>query len=236
MVFGITAFLMIGIVPKFKEVFDVARTSSCPALTQARPGHVATSCKDNWAWCFGGIVGADRAASSSSRGRKPGACMLGLASSLQRAGLRPAVPQGRRSRASARTFATLIKSRRADPRRARDRRRDGGQPRRSRRPCDDARESVRQGDTLSEPLVAEHGLPADGHAHDRRSARGPARSKRCSRRSPSSTTSRSRPTVKSLTTPDRAAPDRVMGVIVGGIVLAVFLPIFELQKQLAGGS
>jgi type IV pilus assembly protein PilC len=41
--------------------------------------------------------------------------------------------------------------------------------------------------------------------------------------------------VKGLTSMIEPIMIAVMGVIVGGIVLAVFLPIFKLQEKLAGG-
>jgi type IV pilus assembly protein PilC len=41
--------------------------------------------------------------------------------------------------------------------------------------------------------------------------------------------------VKGLTSMIEPIMIAIMGVIVGGIVLAVFLPIFKLQEKLAGG-
>ena len=56
------------------------------------------------------------------------------------------------------------------------------------------------------------------------------RSTRCSTRSPTSTTRRSRATVDALTSLIEPLLIVVMGVIVGGMIISLYLPMFNIIK------
>ncbi|MBN2492269.1 MAG: type II secretion system F family protein [Planctomycetes bacterium] len=226
LVLGITSFLMVGIVPKFQEVFSSLEIDM-PALT-ATVLEVSLWLKDHW------FVGA---------GAAFGAFVL--------FGLYKKTPLGARQTdwlklyvpvfgplfrkvalsRFARTFATLIKS---------------GVPilgsleivsatagnRVISAVVDRARENVRQGDALSEPLAQSSVFPPMV-----------TRMIGIGEKSGSLETLLEKiatfydeqvaAEVKSLTSLIEPILIGVMGFLVGGIVLAVFLPIFELQKKLA---
>lgn len=226
LVLGITAFLMIGIVPKFKDVFD-ALDIELPGLTQAVLG-TSLWIKQNVLIVLG-IVAAVVVSVAAWKNTTKGKYQWDWA--MLRA---PVFGQLFRkvslSRFS-RTFSTLIKS---------------GVPilgaleivsktagnRVISKAIDAARENVRQGDTLSEPLAANPVFP-------------PMVTKMIGIGEKSGSLElllekisvfydeQVSAAVKSLTSMIEPLMIGVMGVLVGGIVLAVFLPIFELQKQLA---
>ena len=226
MIFGITAFLMIGIVPKFKEVFSSLEID-LPGLTK---GILATAdfCENNWPLVLAGMVVVAGLIIVWKRTEK-GAytwdwMMLHMpifGQLFRKVGL---------SRFS-KTCATMIKS---------------GVPilgtleivaetsgnRVIAEAVQKARESVRQGESLMAPLAESPVFPPmvtrmigigektgsleillekiSEFYDDQVSA-----------------------TVKQLTSLIEPLMIAVMGIMVGTIVLAVFLPIFELQKHLA---
>jgi type IV pilus assembly protein PilC len=226
LVLGISSFLMIGIVPKFKEVFDSLEIE-LPKLTSTVM-NVSLWSRDHWDIVFGGAAAAF--------------FLLGLYKKT-RAGRRhfdrlklwmpvfgPLFRKVALSRFS-RTFATLIKS---------------GVPILGALEIvaetsgnsviagvvEAARENVRQGDTLSEPLSKSPVFPPMV-----------TRMIGIGEKSGSLETLLEKiatfydeqvaAEVKSLTSLIEPLLIGVMGFLVGGIVLAVFLPIFELQKKLA---
>ncbi|MBI3819129.1 MAG: type II secretion system F family protein [Planctomycetes bacterium] len=226
LVFGIAAFLMIGIVPQFKPVFD-SLDIKLPALTLFVMD-CAFFCKNYWYIIFGLIGGAIFGLITFKRTTK-GAyiCDATLLRMPIFGSLFSKVALSRFSR----TFSTLIKS---------------GVPilsameivaqtagnRVIAKAVLNARESVRQGQTLSGPLseakvfppmvvkmisIGERTGALDAllekiaHFYDQQVEAA----------------------VKGLTSMIEPLLIGVMGFVVGGIVLAVFLPIFKLQEQLA---
>jgi len=226
LVLGITAFLMLGIVPKFQDVFD-SLDIELPALTKFVLG-LSLGMKSHVLEAMAGMAGIV-VLFVAWRGTEKGKyqwdwIMLHLpvfGSLFQKVAL---------SRFS-RTFSTLIKS---------------GVPilgaleivsntagnRVISKAIDAARENVRQGDTLSEPLAQSPIFP-------------PMVTKMIGIGEKSGSLElllekisvfyddQVSAAVKSLTSMIEPIMIGTMGVMVGGIVLAVFLPIFELQKQLA---
>ncbi len=226
LVLGITSFLMIGIVPKFQEVFSSLEIDM-PALTE----HVLNAslwCKDNWYLVFGGMIAGFMlfgAYTKTSVGERQWDWVK-----LNVPVFGPLFRKVALSR-FARTFATLIKS---------------GVPilgsleivsdtagnRTISDVVDKARENVRQGEALSEPLSQSKVFPPMV-----------TRMIGIGEKSGSLETLLEKiavfydeqvaAEVKSLTSMIEPILIGVMGFLVGGIVLAVFLPIFELQKKLA---
>ena len=96
----------------------------------------------------------------------------------------------------------------------------------------EARESVRQGDTLSAPLAASPVFPpmvTKMIGIGEKSGAMETLLEKISEFYDDQVNAE----VKSLTSVIEPVMIGVMGIVVGGIVLAVFLPIFQLQKQLA---
>ena len=226
LVIGITAFLMIGIVPKFKEVFE-SLDIDLPKLTEVVM-NASFFIKGNMLAMVGGIAGAVVLASIWKKTPKGQYQYDWL--TLRAPIFGPLFRKVALSRFS-RTFSTLIKS---------------GVPilgaleivsntagnKVISEAIDKARENVRQGDTLSEPLAQNPMFP-------------PMVTKMIGigEKSGSLETLLEKisifydeqvsAAVKSLTSMIEPLMISVMGFLVGGIVLAVFLPIFELQKKLA---
>ena len=226
LVLGITMFLMLFIVPKFREVFD-SMEIDLPALTEMVL-NVADFLKGNVALIAVGAVGlviGVRVYKMSKIGRLHTDWML-----LNMPVFGSLFSKVALSR-FAKTFATLIKS---------------GVPilgaleivsqtvgnQLISSAVDKARENVRQGETLAEPLsqspyfppmvtkmigigersgALEHLLAKISEFYDDQVSAA----------------------VKSLTSLIEPIMISVMGFLVGTIVLAVFLPIFELQKKLS---
>lgn len=228
LVIGITAFLMIGIVPKFQEVFQ-SLDITLPALTRYVmnasfwiKGHVLE--------ILGGIAGAVVLTSAWKRTEKGRYQWDWL--NLRMPIFGPLFQKVALSRFS-RTFSTLIKS---------------GVPilgaleivsntagnRVISRAIDAAKENVRQGDTLSEPLAANPIFPpmvTKMIGIGEKSGSLEILLEKISAFYDEQVSA----AVKGLTSLIEPVMIGVMGFLVGGIVLAVFLPIFELQKKLATG-
>ena len=226
LVLGITSFLMVGIVPKFQEVFTSLEIDM-PKLTEYVL-NVSLWSKDNWYLWVGVAIGGFFLFGAYKRtpvGAKQADWMK-----LNVPVFGPLFRKVALSR-FARTFATLIKS---------------GVPilgsleivsatagnRVISDVVDLARENVRQGDALSEPLAQSRVFPPMV-----------TRMIGIGEKSGSLETLLEKiavfyddqvsAEVKSLTSMIEPILIGVMGFLVGGIVLAVFLPIFELQKKLS---
>lgn len=226
MIFGITAYLMIGIVPKFKEVFS-SLDIDLPGLTK---GILATSqfCEENWMLILAGMIVAGGLLVVYKRTEK-GAwqwdwLMLHLpvfGKLFQKVGL---------SRFS-KTCSTMIKS---------------GVPilgtleivadtsgnRIIAEAVEKARESVRQGESLMGPLGESPVFPpmvVRMIGIGEKTGSLEVLLEKISEFYDDQVSA----TVKQLTSLIEPIMIATMGVMVGTIVLAVFLPIFELQKNLA---
>jgi len=226
MIFGITAYLMIGIVPKFKEVFS-SLDIDLPGLTK---GILATSefCENNWMLIMAGMIVAGGLLVVYKRTDKGGWqwdwLMLHLpvfGKLFQKVGL---------SRFS-KTCSTMIKS---------------GVPilgtleivadtsgnRIIAEAVERARESVRQGESLMGPLGESPVFPpmvVRMIGIGEKTGSLEVLLEKISEFYDDQVSA----TVKQLTSLIEPIMIAVMGVMVGTIVLAVFLPIFELQKNLA---
>jgi type IV pilus assembly protein PilC len=226
LVLGITAFLMIGIVPKFKEVFDSLEIT-LPRLTSIVM-NTSLWCSDNWHILAGAITGLVMALGAYKRTRPGRRLFDKLKLSVPIFG--PLFRKVALSRFS-RTFATLIKS---------------GVPILGALEIvadtsgnvmisdvvSAARENVRQGDTLSEPLSKSTVFPpmvTRMIGIGEKSGSLETLLEKISQFYDEQVAAE----VKSLTSLIEPLLIGVMGFLVGGIVLAVFLPIFELQKKLA---
>ena len=226
MIFGITAFLMVGIVPKFKEVFTSLEVE-LPGLTT---GILAVSdyCKANWMLIMAGMVIFFMLVAvykKTDRGSwQWDWLMLHLpvfGSLFRKVGL---------SRFS-KTFSTMLKS---------------GVPilgsleivaatsgnRLIADAIETARSNVRQGETLAEPLSESPVFPPMVTRMIGIGEKSGSLEMLLEKIS-EFYDEQVRATVKQLTSLIEPLMIAIMGILVGTICLAVFLPIFELQKQLA---
>ncbi len=227
LVIGIAAFLMIGIVPQFKPVFESLEVD-LPGLTQMVMD-AAFFCKNNWYLMLGGAVAAFFALLAYKKTPK-GAYVID-AFMLKMPIFGPLFQKVAIARFS-RTFSTLIKSG-VPILAAMEIVSDTAGNRVIKEAVENAQESVKQGDTLSDPLAESPIFP-------------PMVTKMIGigERSGSLETllekiavfydEQVETSVKSLTSMIEPIMIAFMGFIVGGIVLAVFLPIFKLQEKLAG--
>ncbi len=228
LVLGITAFLMVGIVPQFKPIFESLEID-LPGLTQFVL-HLSDLVRNHGLLVLGGLFAFVTFVVMLKRSEKGAYAWDAFVLKVPVFGtLFRKVALARFSR----TFATLIKS---------------GVPilgcleivsetagnKVVSRAVNGARENVRQGQTLSEPLshspvfppmvtrmisigeksgALEHLLEKIAEFYDEQVSAQ----------------------VKSLTSLIEPLLIAVMGFFVGTIVLAVFLPIFKIQEKLAGG-
>jgi type IV pilus assembly protein PilC len=228
LVIGIASFLMIGIVPSFKPVFESLEVE-LPGLT-VMIMDVAFFMRDYWYLIFGGMFAAFvgiKAACRTPRGalvrdhvilRVPVFGVLFKKVALSR---------------FARTFSTLVKS---------------GVPILGAmeivsdtsgnlvisRIVDDARDSVRNGESLSDPFSKSNVFPpmvVKMMSIGERSGALDTLLEKIAEFYDQQVEAE----VKGLTSMIEPIMIAIMGVIVGGIVLAVFLPIFKLQEKLSGG-
>lgn len=228
MILGITAFLMVGIVPKFKEVFQ-SLDMDLPGLTE---GILAVSdwSVNNWpAMIIGAMafVGLIMIWKRTDRGSWQWDWMMlhlpVFGSLFQKVGL---------SRFS-KTFATMIKSG-VPILGALEIVADTSGNRIISHAVLEARENVRQGESLAEPLSRSPVFPPmvtrmigigekTGSLEQLLEKISQFYDEQVSA------------TVKQLTSLIEPLMIAVMGLMVGTIVLAVFLPIFDLQKELTPG-
>jgi type IV pilus assembly protein PilC len=228
LVLGIACFLMMGIVPSFKPVFESLEVD-LPGLTVAIMD-TATFMTDYWYVIFGGL----------------GAAVVGLRVAVK-------TPAGAYARDSlflrvpvfgilfkkvalsrfARTFSTLIKS---------------GVPILGAmeivsatsgnlvitKIVDDARNSVRNGESLADPFMKSTIFPpmvCKMISIGERSGALDSLLEKIAEFYDQQVEAE----VNGLTAMIEPIMIAVMGIVVGGIVLAVFLPIFKLQEKLSGG-
>lgn len=227
LVFGIAAFLMIGIVPQFRPVFESLEVE-LPALTEFVMDS-AFFCKNNWYLLGAGGVAVFFATMSFKKTDKGAYFFDSLF--LRAPIFGPLFKKVALARFS-RTFATLVKS---------------GVPilaameivsetagnRVLSEVIDKAKASVQQGDTLSEPLAASPVFPpmvTKMIGIGERSGSLEILLEKIAVFYDEQVSA----DVKSLTSLIEPLMIAVMGFVVGGIVLAVFLPIFKLQEKLAG--
>ena len=228
LVIGIASFLMIGIVPSFKPVFESLEVE-LPGLTVVIMD-IAFFMRDYWYLIFGGMFGAFvglKAICKTPKGayakdqfmlRVPVFGILFKKVALSR---------------FARTFSTLVKS---------------GVPILGAmeivsdtagnlvisRIVDSARDAVRNGESLSDPFSKNTVFPpmvVKMMAIGERSGALDALLEKIAEFYDQQVEAE----VKGLTSMIEPIMIAIMGVIVGGIVLAVFLPIFKLQEKLSGG-
>lgn len=226
MIFGITAYLMIGIVPKFKEVFDSLEID-LPGLTKVILGASKFS-EDNWMLILVGMMLAAGGVVTYKRTERGGWQCDWLMLHLPVFG--PLFRKVGLSRFS-KTCATMIKS---------------GVPilgtleivaatagnRLIAEAVDRARESVRQGESLMVPLSKSPVFPpmvTRMIGIGEKTGSLETLLEKISEFYDDQVSA----TVKQLTSLIEPIMIAVMGIMVGTIVLAVFLPIFELQKNLA---
>jgi type IV pilus assembly protein PilC len=228
LVFGIAAFLMMGIVPSFKPVFESLEVD-LPGLTVAIMD-IAFWMRNYWYVIVLSIPAAIFAVKTWKKTPKGAYAWDKFMLKLPVFGsLFKKVALSRFSR----TFSTLIKS---------------GVPILGAmeivsetagnlviaRIVDQARESVKQGDTISEPFSKSTVFPPMVTRMIGIGERSGALDSLLEKIS-EFYDQQVEAEVKSLTSLIEPLMIAVMGVIVGGIVLAVFLPIFKLQEKLSGG-
>ena len=226
MIVGITFFLMIGVIPKFKEIFT-SLDVDLPALTRVVLA-ASQACEENWAMMLMGLVGVFfliKIYKGTEHGGKQWDWMMLhvpiFGSLFQKVGL---------ARFS-KTFATMLRS---------------GVPILGALEIVaetsgnavigdavlEARENVRQGEPLAEPLSESAVFPAMVTRMIGIGERTGALEILLDKIA-EFYEEQVNATVKQLTSLIEPLMIAVMGLLVGTIVLAVFLPIFELQKQLA---
>lgn len=225
MVFGITAFLMLVIVPKFKEIFDSLGVE-LPGITRTVM-NTAMFLKNNVLLCAGGMAGFFVSVIAFKRSKTGKKFFDRLVLKVPVFG--PLFRKVALSRFS-RTFSTLIKS---------------GVPivgaleivaETSGNTVIEvavgrAVESVKGGDTLSEPLSHEKVFPPMVVRMIGIGERSGALEQLLSKIS-EFYDQQVEAEVKSLTSLIEPLLIGVMGFLVGGIVMAVFLPILKLQEAL----
>jgi type IV pilus assembly protein PilC len=226
MIMGITAFLMMGIVPKFKEVF-ASLDVDLPGLTLAILA-ISDFTQENWPLIMGGMVLAGLALhvyKRTDRGSRQWDWLMlrvpVFGSLFRKVGL---------SRFS-KTFSTMLKSG-VPILGALDIVADTAGNRIIKDAVVKARESVRQGDSLARPLADSPVFPPMvtrmiGIGEKTGSL------EQLLEKISEFYDEQVRATVKALTSLIEPLMIAIMGVMVGTICLSVFLPIFELQKQLA---
>ncbi|MGA1607745.1 MAG: type II secretion system F family protein [Planctomycetota bacterium] len=229
LVLGIAGFLMIGIVPSFRPVFE-SLDVDLPTLTVVIMD-TAVVMRDQWYVMFGALIAlvfATRIAVKTEKG----------AFAWDKLKLRVPVfgPLFRKVALSrfARTFATLVKSgvpilgaMEIVSQTAGNRVISGI--------VDAARDSVKQGDSLSDPFAKSAEFPpmvTKMMAIGERSGALDSLLEKIAEFYDQQVESE----VKGLTSLIEPIMIGVMGFVVGGIVLAVFLPIFKLQETLSGGG
>jgi len=228
LVLGITMFLMVGIVPKFKEIFDSLEID-LPGLTRGVLG-VSYALKDHFGMVMAGMAGVVALFMIWKRTRWGGRQWDWMVLRFPVFG--PLFQKVALSRFS-RTFSTLIKS---------------GVPilgaleivsetagnRIISETVDSAKENVRQGHTLAEPLMESKVFPPMVTRMVQIGEKSGSLEQLLEKISDFYDDQVSA-AVKTLTSMIEPIMIGIMGFLVGGIVLAVFLPIFELQKQLGAG-
>ncbi|NUP95151.1 MAG: type II secretion system F family protein [Planctomycetaceae bacterium] len=229
LVIGITAFLMLGVVPTFRQVFD-GLGAELPGLTQFTL-NTSAWLKENWYLVVGGAFGSFAAFTAFKK--TPRGELLWHHFVLRAPIFGPIVRKIALARFS-RTFATLIRS---------------GVPimgtldivsatagnRVVSNTVDAAKESVRQGQLLSDPLAHSKVFPP---MVTRMIAIGERTGalEQLLEKIAEFYDAQVKAAIKSLTSLIEPLLITFMGVIVGGVVLSVFLPILDVVGKLSGPS
>jgi type IV pilus assembly protein PilC len=229
LVLGIASFLMIGIVPSFKPVFESLEVE-LPGLTVFIMD-IAFFMKDYWYLIFGSIVAAFVGLKMFCK--TPKGALIKDTVMLRLPVFGVLFKKVALSR-FARTFSTLVKS---------------GVPILGAMEIvsdtagnlvisnvvDKARDSVRNGESLSEPFMRSPVFPpmvVKMMAIGERAGALDTLLEKIAEFYDQQVEAE----VKGLTSMIEPIMIAIMGVVVGGIVLAVFLPIFKLQEKLSGGG
>jgi len=229
LVLGITAFLMLGVVPTFRQVFE-SLDSKLPALTEFVLDTSAWL-KNNWYLILGGGVGSVFGFIAFKK--TPFGALMCDHFFLRMPVFGPMVRKIALAR-FARTFATLIRS--GVPIMATlDIVAETAGNKVIAQVVLDARESVRGGNLLSEPLAKSPAFPP---MVTRMIAIGERTGSLevLLEKIAEFYDAQVKAAVKSLTSMIEPILITVMGVIVGGVVMAVFLPILDVVGKLSGQS
>ena len=228
LVIGIASFLMIGIVPSFKPVFESLDVDLPPLTVMTMD--VAFFMKDYWYVIFGGAFAAFFALGAICRTEK-GAYAKDMV--LLRVPVFGILFKKVALSRFARTFSTLIKSG-VPILGAMEIVSDTAGNKVISTIVDSAKDSVKNGDSLSDPFLESTVFPpmvVKMMAIGERSGALDALLEKIAEFYDQQVEAE----VKGLTSMIEPIMIAIMGVIVGGIVLAVFLPIFKLQENLSGG-
>jgi type IV pilus assembly protein PilC len=229
LVVGIAMFLMIGIVPKFKEIFDTLEielpslTLGVLAVSFALKNHILATLAG-----IAGLIGLFVIWRRTDWGERQWDWII-----LHVPVFGPLFRKVALSRFS-RTFATLIKSG-VPILGALEIVSDTAGNRTISDTVDSAKENVRQGHTLAEPLMESKVFPPMVTRMVQIGEKSGSLEQLLEKISDFYDDQVSA-AVKTLTSMIEPIMIGIMGFMVGGIVLAVFLPIFELQKQLGKRS
>ena len=225
MILGITAFLMLGIVPKFKEVFASLEVE-LPGITKGILGF-SDFCQEQWGMILVGMilfVVLLQIYKKTDKGQLQWDWLMlhvpVFGQLFRKVGL---------SRFS-KTFSTMLKSG-VPILGALEIVADTSGNRILADTINNARENVRRGETLAEPLAASGVFPpmvTRMVSIGEKSGSLEILLEKISEFYDEQVSA----TVKQLTSLIEPLMIAIMGLLVGTIVLAVFLPIFELQKQL----
>jgi type IV pilus assembly protein PilC len=228
LVIGIASFLMIGIVPSFKPVFESLEVDLPPLTVMTMDA--AEFMKSQWYLIFGGLAALIFGSAALCRTEKGAYVKDAILLRVPVFGvLFKKVALSR----FARTFSTLIKSG-VPILGAMEIVSDTAGNKVISGIVDRARDSVRNGDSLSDPFLESSVFPpmvVKMMAIGERSGALDALLEKIAEFYDQQVEAE----VKGLTSMIEPIMIAVMGVIVGGIVLAVFLPIFKLQEKLSGG-
>jgi type IV pilus assembly protein PilC len=228
LVIGIAGFLMIGIVPSFKEVFE-SLDVELPGLTVVIMD-ISFFMRDYWYVIFAGVIALSLGIGAAVKTEKGAYAKDVLI--LQTPVFGILFKKVALSR-FARTFSTLIKSG-VPILGAMEIVSDTAGNKVISGIVDKARDSVRNGDSLSDPFMDTKVFPpmvVKMMAIGERSGALDALLEKIAEFYDQQVEAE----VKGLTAMIEPIMIAIMGVIVGGIVLAVFLPIFKLQEKLSGG-
>ena len=228
LVIGIASFLMIFIVPSFRPVFE-SLDVTLPPLTVVTMD-AAFFMKTYWYVIFGGAVALFCAAKAVCRTERGAYVRDALMLRIPVFG--PLFKKVALSRFS-RTFSTLVKSG-VPILGAMEIVSDTAGNKVISGIVDSAKESVKNGDSLSDPFMEAAVFPpmvVKMMAIGERSGALDALLEKIAEFYDQQVEAE----VKGLTAMIEPILITVMGVVVGGIVLAVFLPIFKLQEKMSGG-
>jgi type IV pilus assembly protein PilC len=228
LVLGIASFLMIGIVPSFEPVFESLDVELPPITVMTMDA--ARFMKNYWYLLFGGLAALMFGAGAACRTER-GAYVRDLL--LLRVPVFGILFKKVALSRFARTFSTLVKSG-VPILGAMEIVSDTAGNKVISGIVDTAKESVRNGDSLSEPFMESAVFPpmvVKMMAIGERSGALDTLLEKIAEFYDQQVEAE----VKGLTSMIEPIMIAVMGVIVGGIVLAVFLPIFKLQENLSAG-